>query len=290
MANTILSPTFFSKEVIRNRDIKNVFYKYTNSDYTGELKKAGDTVTVQTLPTLTFTAAAITWAWTWAVWTWPWEAITASDFTITNENLVINTYAPLRIVLRDIEKTQSNLSLEMKVAERFAEAEARLYDEAVRDQILVTQVADIPADNKLDSGAPITLTPALAYTSVLNLSEALDKQNVDEENRVMFVSPNFSNNLMQSGFLDASDTGLNTRFKGYVGMVNGVKIVKTNALTASKEAIMMAENAVNMVVQLNNYDVREGADGFYENLIAEVIYGVKIFGENAKAIAIQYIA
>jgi hypothetical protein len=95
---------------------------------------------------------------------------------------------------------------------------------------------------------------------------------------------------MQSSFLDATDVGLGVRFKGYIGMVNGVKIVKTNALTASKEAIMMAEGAVNMVVQLNNYDVRKGTDGFYENLLAEVIYGLKIFGENAKAIAIQYVA
>ena len=95
---------------------------------------------------------------------------------------------------------------------------------------------------------------------------------------------------MQSGFLDSTEGGLNTRFKGFIGMVNGVKIVKTNALSASKEVIMLQEGAVNMVVQLNNYDVRKGTDGFYENLMAEVIYGLKIFGENAKAIAIQYIA
>ena len=50
--NTIIVPEIFAKEVIRNRDIKNVFYPYTNSAYTGELKMAGDTVHVQTLPTL----------------------------------------------------------------------------------------------------------------------------------------------------------------------------------------------------------------------------------------------
>ncbi len=278
MANTIIIPTLFSKEVIRNRDIKNVFYKYTNSDYTRELRQAGDTVTVQTLPTLSFASGTAG------------AAITATDFTITSENLVIDQVEQLRVRITDEEKVQSNLALTMKVAERFAEAEARLFDEAVRDQILVTQVADIPAANKLDSGAPITLTPALAYTSILNLSEALDNQNVEETGRIAFVSPNFANNLMQSGFLDASDTGLETRFKGYIGLVNGVKIVKTNALSASKEVIMLQEGAVNMVVQLNNYDVRKGTDGFYENLMAEVIYGLKIFGENAKAIAIQYIA
>lgn len=278
MANTVIEPTLFSKEVIRNRDIKNVFYKYTNSDYTGELRQAGDTVSVQTLPTLSFTSGTAG------------AAITPTDFTITEENLVIDTVKQLSVRITAKEKVQSNLELTMAVASRFAEAEARLFDEAVRDQILVTQVADIPAANKLNSGAPITLTPALAYTTILNLSEALDNQNVEESGRIAFVSPNFANNLMQSGFLDASDTGLNTRFKGYVGMVNGVKIVKTNALSASKEVIMMQEGAVNMVVQLNNYDVRKGTDGFYENLIAEVIYGLKIFGENAKAIAIQYIA
>lgn len=278
MANTVIEPTLFSKEVIRNRDIKNVFYRYTNSDYTGELRQAGDTVTVQTLPTLSFTSGTAG------------AAIDATDFTITSENLVIDQVKQLAVRITAKEKTQSNLELTMAVAGRFAEAEARLFDEVVRDQILVTQVANIPTANKLDSGAPITLTPALAYTSILNLSEALDNQNVDESGRVCFVSPNFANNLMQSGFLDASDTGLETRFKGYVGLVNGVKIHKTNALSASKEVIMLQEGAVNMVVQLNNYDVRKGTDGFYENLIAEVIYGLKIFGENAKAIAIQYVA
>ena len=278
MANTVIEPTIFSKEVIRNRDIKNVFYKYTNSDYTGELRQAGDTVTVQTLPTLSFASGTAG------------AAISATNFTITAENLVIDQTEQLLVTVTNKEMTQSNLELTMAVAGRFAEAEARLFDEAVRDQILVTQVADIPAANKLDSGAPISLTPALAYTSILDLSEALDKKNVDEEGRICFVSPNFANNLMQSGFLDASDTGLETRFKGFVGMVNGVKIVKTNALTASKEVIMLKEGAVNMVVQLNNFDVRKGDNGFYENVMAEVIYGLRIFGENAKAIAIQYVA
>jgi len=278
MANTIIRPTIFAKEVVRNRDIKNVFYKYTNSDYTGELNQAGNTVTVQTLPTLSFaTGTAGT-------------AITASNFTITSENLVIDTTKQLMVTLKDIEMTQSNLSLEEKVAERFAEAEARMLDEAVRDQILTVQVADIPAANKLDSGAPITLTKDNAYQVILNLTEALDKQNVWEDNRVAFVSPGFANLLKQSGFLDASDLGLQARYKGFIGLVDGVKIVKTNALTASKEVIMMADGAVNMVVQLNKYDVRQATDGFYENLIAEVIYWLKIFGENAKAITIQYIA
>lgn len=278
MANTIIKPVIFAKEVIRNRDQKNVFFNFVNSDYTGELKKAGDTVTVQTLPTLSFATGGTAGA-----------AITATDFTITSENLVVDQVAQLRVTLKDIEQTQSNLSLEQKVAERFAEAEARLMDTVIRDQILVTQVADIPAANKLDSGAPITLTSSNVFAAIEALKVALANQNV-MDNITVFVSPRAASLLRQSGVLDNSDVGFMTRQKGALGLISGMKMVETVALTASKEMIAMQDGAVNCVAQLNQYDVRLGTDGFYENLLAEVIYGKKIFGENAKAIAIQYVA
>jgi hypothetical protein len=54
--------------------------------------------------------------------------------------------------------------------------------------------------------------------------------------------------------------------------------------------IMMKEGAVNMVLQVNKTKVSEGTDGFYTNIMVGAIYGLKIFGENAKAIAINYVA
>lgn len=84
MANTIIVPELFAKEV-NNRDIKNVFYNYTNRDYTGELRNAGDTVTVQTLPTLSFASGTAG------------AEITATNFTITEESLVINTTKQLLV-------------------------------------------------------------------------------------------------------------------------------------------------------------------------------------------------
>ena len=62
MANTIIAPAIFVKEVRRNRDRKNVFFAHANRDCEGEIKNAGDVVRVQTLPTLSFTATAITGA------------------------------------------------------------------------------------------------------------------------------------------------------------------------------------------------------------------------------------
>lgn len=292
MTNTIITPAIFAKEVIRNRDRKNVFFVHVNRDYEGEIKNAGDVVRVQTLPTLSFTATAITGAGDVTnsdVGTWPGGVISATDFTITLENLVINKYAPLRVTLTKHQMTQSNLSLEQKVASRFTEAEARLLDDQIRDQILVTQVADIPAGNKINSGAPVTLTKTNVFEEIEKMRVALAENNVTD-NLNLFVSPSAQSLLLQSGILDNSDLGLETRMKGYIGMVSGVRVYVTNSLTASKEMIMFAEGAVNAVVQLNDYKVTEGTDGFYSNLLAEIVWGIKIFGENTKAIAINYVA
>lgn len=292
MSNNIISSSIFAKEVIRNRDQKNVFLVHTNRDYEGEIKKAGDVVRVQTLPTLTFTASSIVGAGDLTnsdVGTGPGAAISATDFTITVENLVIDKYAPLRVTLTKHQITQSNLSLEEAVAGRFAEAEARLFDTQVRDQILVTQVADIPAALKINSASPVTLTKTNIFEEIEKMRVALAEKNVTE-NLCLFVSPSAQSLLLQSGLLDNTDDGLSIRQKGYLGMISGVKIYVTNSLTASKEMIMMQEGAVNMVVQLNDYKVTEGVDGFYYNLLAEIVWGLKIFTENASRISINYVA
>ena len=291
MANVIINPSIFAKEVIRNRDRKNVFARFCNRDYEWEIKKAWDTVRVQTLPTLNFTPADISWAWnqtTKVVGTWPWWVITASDYQIWLENLVINRYAPLRVTLTKHEITQSNLALETKVASRFTEAEARMVDDQVRDQILVTQVADIPAWNKINSWSPITLTKTNIFAEIEKMRVALAVQNVTD-NLALFVSPSAQSVLLQSWLLDNTDRWLMTREKGYMGMISWVKVYMTNALTASQEMIMLQDNSINLVIQLNDYKVKEAVDWFYFNLLAEIVWWLKIFDENAKAIAINYV-
>lgn len=292
MANTIITPAIFSNEVIRKLDRETVFLPHTNRAYEGELKQKGDTVRVQTLPTLTFTASAITGAGDLTnsdVGVWPGGAITASDFAITIENLVIDSYTEKRVTLPNIQTVQSNLSLEEKVAERFAEGMGTMMDDLVVTQILTTQIASIPAANKLDSGAPITLSSSNVYTAVINLRKALIKKNVKVKNMRLFVNANAEAFLLQSTqFTSGSNDAFNVVRTGFIGMIAGVPVFVTNALDTSNEMIMMAEGAVNCVVQVSDTKVTEGTDGFYTNVLAQMIWGMKIFGENLNAIAVQY--
>ena len=263
MANTIINPTIFAKEVIRNRDIKNVFYKFANSDYTWELKKAWDTVTVQTLPTLSFTT-----------WGTAWNAITATDFTITSENLVIDQVAQLMVTLKDIEVTQSNLSLEAKVWERFAEAEARLLDVVIRDFILNDVDSKIPSGNKLST---ITASKTTVFPAIEALKVKLAENNVTD-NLVLFVAPIIWSYLRQADVLDNTDQGFMTRQKGYLGLISGFKVIETNALTTPKKMIAMQEGSINCVVQLNKYDVRQGT--YLLRLYTDLKYSENLVNES----------
>jgi hypothetical protein len=264
MANTIITPAIFSNEVIRNLDRDTVFLAHTNRGYEGELKQRGDTVRVQTLPTLTFTASTITGAGDLTnsdVGVGPGGAITASDFAITLENLIIDKYTEKRVTLPNIQEVQSNLSLEQKVASRFSEGMGTLLDDQVVNQILVTQVADIPAGNKIDSGAPTAATAANIYGRVIAMRTALRKQNVKVSNMKLFVSTDVEGLLLQATqFTSGSNDAFQVVKTGYIGMIGGVPVYVTTALDASKEMIMMAEGSVNAVLQVSDTKVTEGTD------------------------------
>jgi hypothetical protein len=163
-------------------------------------------------------------------------------------------------------------------------------DNEVRDQILVTQVANIPAANKINSASPVTLTTANVYGEIMKLRAALKKQNVKVPNMRLFVSTDVETLLLQSDFVKGSDAGVGVMKTGYIGTVGGVQVYSTTALDASNEMIMMADGAVNAVVQITDTKVIDGTDGFYTNVLAQIVWGMKIFGENAKAIAINYVA
>ena len=293
MANNIITQNIFSKETIRKLDREVILLGHTNRAYEWEIKQAGDSVRVQTLPTLTFTASSITGAGDFTdanVGTGPGGAITASDFVITVENLIIDKYTEKLVRLTEHEITQSNLSLEEKVASRFAEGMGTLLDDQVRDQILVTQVANIPAANKINSVTPVTLTTANVYGEIMKLRAALKKQNVKVANMRLFVSTDVETLLLQSDFVKGSDAGVGIMKTGYIGTVGGVQVYSTTSLDASNEMIMMADGAVNTVVQITNVKMTDGTDGFYKNVLAQIVWGMKVFGENAKAIAINYVA
>lgn len=291
MANTTFSPKIFSKELIRIYDTKNVFANYVNRAYTGELKQAGDSVHVQTAPTLTFSASAINGAGgaTFTTGTWPGGVIASEDFAITAENLVINKYTEKRLIIKNFEMAQSNINLETMLADRAAVGINNLMDTQIRDQILVTDIATIPAGNKLYSGAPkADVSKTTIYGYIEEMRVALAAYNVTDS-LVLFLCPKHFSALLQSGVFDNSNAGLEQRQNGVnMRLLGNIKVVETPALTASFEMIMMQEATVNFVTQITETELIKATDGLYWNLIFQVVWGGKIFTEPAKGICVFY--
>lgn len=288
--NTTFSPKIFAKELLRKFDQKNVFARYVNSAYTGELKKAGDSVHVQVAPTITFTASAITapGAADFVTGTGPGGAIAAEDFVLTAENLVINGYTEKRLKISSFELTQSNVDIEGMLSDRAAVGLSNLMDTEIRDLILVDEIAQVPAANKLYSALPkADVSKTTIYGYIEEMRVALANQNVTD-NLVLLLCPKHYSDLVQSGLLDNSDNGLDKRVSGEFRMLGGVKVVQTTALSASFEMIMMQEGAVNWVTQITDSSLKDAVDGFYSNLMFQTVWGGKIFSESGKAICVFY--
>ena len=207
---------------------------------------------------------------------------------MVGENLVINKYYEYRTTFSVFALTQSGVDLEAVCADRYDVAYADLMDTQFRDQILVTDTATIPANNKLYSGAPkADVSKTTIYGYIEEMRVALANQNV-VENLVLFLCPKHYSALIQSGVFDNTDAGFAARKTGSFGMLGNVKVIQTPQLTASFEMIMMQEKTVNFVTQINEVDLVKAPDGFYFNFLATAVWGGKIFTEMAKGICIFY--
>lgn len=291
---TTFSPVLFSAETVKIFDRDTVFMSYADRsfDRSTKIKSTGDSVHVQTAPSYTFSASAITnpGATTYTTGTWPGGVISATASVFTGEKLVINKYLEFRTTLTEFEVTQSNLPLETICAQRFGVAYRQLMDDQFRDQILVTDVATIPAGNKMYSGAPkadVSKTTIFGYIEEMRV-QLVTATGSSADGAILFLCPKHYSALIQSGLMDNTDQGLAGRKSGRIGMISGLTIVETTGLSASFEMILMTPNTVNFVEQMVNTKTAEATDGFYMSLMTTAVWGGKIFTERAKGIVIFY--
>lgn len=149
--NTIIKENLLAKETIRLLDKKFVIMNYANTDYEGEIKQQGDTVSVQTFPNIS-----------WSTGTTAGADIAASAWTITKETLTVDQLAQLRVEVTNVEEIQSNISLREKTAERMAYGQAELLEK------FIVKLAVEAAGNKLGS-----LSTALTATTVIDAITAI---------------------------------------------------------------------------------------------------------------------
>lgn len=262
--NTIIVKDFLMKETIDLLDRKMVVAPRANRQFEGQLKKQGDTVTVQTFPRIALTTGGTAG-----------DDITATNFTITAENLKVEQVAQAKVPVKDREEVRSNLDLQQEVSKQLAYSLAKLYDEHI------CTVALAGAGNSVSTAA---LSKSNIYAEINAMRVLLSADDAFDE-AALFVSPAVTSLIRQAPERDGFREGMYVRENGsYVGTWAGFRIFETNCDSLGLYMLAFDKKAVHFVEQMMKMDVRKEPAGFRNNILIESLYQSKVFTNNANRI------
>lgn len=268
--NTIIKENLLVKETIRLLDKEFVVMPWANTMYEGEIKRQGDTVSVETFPRVT-----------WSSGTTAGADITASTFTITKETLTVDQLAQINIPVTQVEEIQSNLALRTKIAEQIAYSQRDVLEQFV----IGLAAAGALAGNKLGAYAT-ALAKSDIYAAIEAMRVKLEEQNAFG-NAALFVKPAIASLIKQSPEFDGFKEGFDARKQAsYIGKMSGFEVYVTNNI--GKYMLALDKDSVHFAAQFTGFDIRQATSGFRSNIIGEVVYGGKVFPENAKRISVYY--
>lgn len=106
-------------------------------------------------------------------------------------------------------------------------------------------------------------TSSNAYSDFLAVNERLSNNSVPITGRKAFMTYNYYNNLKQSGFVLASETGQATRGSGLLGNVDGVEVtaVPSSYMPGNVNLIVLHPISTVSPIALTDYIVHENAPG-----------------------------
>lgn len=262
--NTIIVKDFLVKETIDLLDRKVVVAPRANRQFEGQLKKEGDTVTVQTFPRIALTTGGTAW-----------DDITATNFTITAENLKVEQVGQILVPIKDREEVRSNLSLQSEVANQFAYSLSKEYDEHI------CRVAIAWAGNEVSTAA---LTKDNIYAEINKMRVELSKDDAMDD-AALFVNADVTSLIRQAPLFESTKEGISvSENPSFVGRIAWFKIFETNVETLGAYMLAFDKKAVHFVEQMMKMDVRKEPKGFRTNLLLETLYQAKVFTNNANRI------
>jgi hypothetical protein len=264
MAITNFIPEIWSARISQVLEAANVSKQVTNADYQGEISRMGDTVNVTGVvsPTVgSYTAHT---------------DITVEDIDDDSKVLLINIANYFAFEMDDIEAAQSvNGGSIMEQALLQAGAKlATALDVAVFDEM--------GANAGIDGGDVAVSSAALAYTSLVDISVALDEGNVPEFGRFAVVTPAFYGYLLQDPrFVSSGDqAGAATRATGLVGSAAGLSLYKSNNLAdgavSGKLLVAGTSAATTVAQQINKVVPFESELRFNEGVKGLHLFGTKV--------------
>ena len=200
-ANSFFLPSIYSKKVLNFFRKASVVEAITNTDYAGEISAYGDSVKIIKEPTITvydYTRGSDT---------------TSTKLTDQEITLVVDSAKAFKFIVDDIETNMSHVNFKEVASSSAAYSLKDSYDAAVLTTMFAGVSASAPdhvigADAAAGTGgvSETTASVDLGVASEVDpldlmarMARLLDDQSVPEENRWFVASPDFYEELSQSG-------------------------------------------------------------------------------------------
>lgn len=276
MANTDKIRAILAAELRRKLSDtpKKPFMRFANYEFEGELKRAGDSVTVPVSPKITLTDVSSSNSGD--IRATSIADITASDRTVTHSTLSINKLHQYREKFSDLEEIQTLYSIK---GERLNDLLNGM-DTAV-EQSIITMLDAFFTTHSSNVVSESTLSTSDVASKIMKLRTKLSEKEVPMENRILVVSPAVSAIIAQAGILTGTEVAADAAVEGWLGKFAGFSIFESNLISGGNIYAFRAK-AYNYVRQLFKAKVTEAEAGMYYNLLGQIAHGGKVFDQNAE--------
>lgn len=300
-ANTVLTlgdldntnryiPTLYAKKVLYDFYASTVWAETTNTDYEGQFKSMGDIINIRNAPTMTVNDYSKGLTLTYQV---PGENATT---------MVIDYGKYCAFEVDDVDVVQMDVDYMNMCA---TDAAQRLAIQVDGD-VLTAMAGNAHASNTgttagaissninlgaAGDGTNIHVDRTNALDKLVDLSQALDEQNIPQDGRFCIIPAWYASRLKLSDLKAADFTGDNTGTvrTGLIGMINGCKVYVNNNIysTATGETeyhvICSVKLATSFAMQLSKIDTLKITESFGEYWRQLWVYGIKVVRTEAMA-------
>ena len=290
--NSFFLPSIYSKKVLNFFRKASVVEAITNTDYAGEISAYGDSVKIIKEPTITvydYTRGSDT---------------TSTKLTDQEITLVVDSAKAFKFIVDDIETNMSHVNFKEVASSSAAYSLKDSYDAAVLTTMFAGVSASAPdhvigADAAAGTGGvgETTASVDLGVASEVDpldlmarMARLLDDQSVPEENRWFVASPDFYEELSQSGSKLLSvdfNAGQGSIRNGLVssGKLRGFDMYKSNNIpsvsTATGQCLAGHMSSTATANTILSTEVIRDPSSFGDIVRGLHVYGAKVLRDDA---------
>ena len=298
--NSFFLPSIYSKKVLNFFRKASVVEAITNTDYAGEISAYGDSVKIIKEPTITvydYTRGSDT---------------TSTKLTDQEITLVVDSAKAFKFIVDDIETNMSHVNFKEVASSSAAYSLKDSYDAAVLSTMFSGVSASSPdhvigADAAAGTGGVNETTASVDLGSasevdpldlMARMARLLDDQSVPEENRWFVASPDFYEELSQSGSKLLSvdfNAGQGSIRNGLVssGKLRGFDMYKSNNVpsvsTATGQCLGGHMSSTATANTILSTEVIRDPSSFGDIVRGLHVYGAKVLRDDAMVKAIYTI-